>query len=110
MNNTMLPKKEIELLTRILKDVDEFLEVHKNVVPDTSEKNFTKFNTVHTIMYLDFCKDFVSSAKALKVCLDMTEEDFVKTLKEHNATLDEFYEDGMIKALKDVLDYVSDLK
>ena len=104
MKNTMLPTKEVELVKKAVAIVDELIEVHSNTsVKDLTNLGATQFGRVHTMMYLDFVKDFINDAKALNRLINMTEEEFSKELEEHGTNLDEFEHKLMLKLLLEVL-------
>lgn len=103
MKNTVLPQSEVELVEKALKVVHEIIDNHKNVHPDFMKLGDNSFSRVHTIMYLEFLKDFLSSAKALEEVMNLTEEELTKNLAKDGRTLEEFEMNLMMKVMTDML-------
>lgn len=104
MKNTALPQSEVELVEKALKVVREIVDNHEKVTLDLMKLGADKFNRIHTTMYLDFLKDFLSSAKALESVMYLTEEELTERLAKDNVTLEEFEKKLMMKMLMDMVE------
>ena len=103
MKNTILPQSEVELVEKALKVVHEIIDNHKNVIPDLEKLGNDSFSRVHIVMYLDFMKDFLSSAGALEEIMNLTEEELTEKLAEKGKTLKEFEMNLMMKIMMDMI-------
>ena len=103
MKNTALPQSEVELVEKALKVVHEIIDNHKNVLPDLAKLGDDSFSRVHIIMYLEFMKDFLSSAGALEGVMNLTEEELTEKLAKEGKTLKEFEMNLMMKVMMDMI-------
>lgn len=102
-NTTALPQSEVELVKKALEVVDEIITNHEKVKPDLEKLSANRFSRIHTIMYLEFMKDFLSSAKALEYVMNLTEEALTERLAKDNITMEEFERKMMMKIVMDML-------
>lgn len=107
MKNTMISNKEREALELIYKGVDKFIEAHNDFTLEemmTNIKNVTQVEKVHTLLYMDLVKDFINNIGALKGLLEISEEEFVKTVTEDGKmSLSEVEHKMMSSILTDML-------
>ena len=103
MKNVSLPQSEVELVKECISTVNKIIENHDKVQPDLHEVGATSFNRVHTLMYLDFLRDFIESAKGLEHLLDLDSETLEKKLADDGTTMEEFEKKLMTKMLMDLL-------
>lgn len=104
MNNTLLPKEEVQKLEEIIQKVDELIEVHNNLdMPDFLNCKDDLMH-VHIVMYLDMVKDIIISAKRMKGLLEISEEEFKEAVTLNGEiSLEEAKARSMMNVLMDML-------
>lgn len=107
MQNTMISNKEKEALEQIYKGVDKFIEAHNGIALEEMMSHIrtaTKAEKVHTLLYMDLVKDFISNLGALRGLLEISEEEFIKEITENGKlSLDEVEHKLMFSMLTDML-------
>ena len=103
MQNTVLPESEVTLVKEAISKVDEIIKNHENLEPNLEESN-NQLIRIHTMLYLNMVKDFVSTANALKTLLECSEEEFTKKItKDGKMTVDEAEKNLMMNMLMDLI-------
>ena len=79
MKNSIIPTSELVILGEIFLKIDELVENHVKVSPNVDAiMKSSDAEQVHIAVYLDFMKDFLEDASALRSLLETSEEDFIK--------------------------------
>lgn len=79
MKNSIIPTSELVILGEIFLKIDELVENHMYTsISLEAIRKSTDAEQVHIAVYLDFMKDFLEDASALRSLLVTSEEDFIK--------------------------------
>ena len=104
MKNRMLPKEEIVLMGRVIKDFDDLVQYHKR--SSVSTENTTDLEQIHTVVYMDLLKDLSDKVYAMRDLLEIPEEEFTKLMtKDGKVSLEEV---KRILIKKMILDMITD--
>lgn len=74
MKNSIIPQEELDAVQKVLKSVEQLVEVHSKSRPNVN--NATKVEAVHTFTYLNCIGDLIKTTVALKGLFEMSEEKF----------------------------------
>lgn len=99
--NTMLPENEVKKLEEIFSIVENLINEH--TTPDFDKVLASEpLYRVHTLMYTKFIGDFISDVKALRLLLEMNEEEYRESIEGDGITLEDFEKKLMISMLVDM--------
>ena len=79
MTNPIIPEAEVNAVKKVIEAVEELKEIHSCHHPifDNGEDDLDR---LHILSYLHFVKDLVESGFALKELIEVSREDFEKTV------------------------------
>lgn len=105
MKNAMLPESELKILGEIFQKVDELLENHeKTPLSMGMIEKASDAEQLHIVMYMDMLKDMVVDIKTLKDLLEVSEEDFIKSVTDNGKrTMREVKRVMMMKMITDMI-------
>lgn len=86
MKNTMISNKEREALQGIFNAVGKFIEVNNEKSIEEMLKcthTATQVEKVHSLLYMSLVQDFLQDFGALKGLLEVSEEEFIRTVTEN---------------------------
>lgn len=105
MKNRAIPESEIKMLEEIFNKIEEMIENHYNT-PITRETldNTTDVEHIHIAMYLEFMKDFIEDAHALRSLMDVDVAEFIEGITDGGKrSLTEVKKDIMLHGLTRML-------
>jgi transcriptional antiterminator len=105
MKNPMLPESELKILGEIFQKVDELLENHeKTPLKMSMVEKASDAEQLHIVMYMDMLKEMVVDIKTLKDLLEVSEEDFIKSVTDNGKrTMREVKRVMMMKMITDMM-------
>lgn len=105
MKNAMLPESEQKILGEIFQKVDELLENHeKTPLTMSMVEKASDAEQLHIIMYMDLLKEAITSIATLRDILEISEEDFIKTVtNDGKRTMKEVKRVMMMKMITDMI-------
>ena len=79
MKNPIIPEAEVTAVKKVIEAVEELKEIHKLHQPifDNGEDDL---DMLHILVYLHFVKDLIESGLILKELIEVSREDFEKTV------------------------------
>ena len=79
MKNPIIPEAEVTAVKKVIEAVEELREIHYCHQPifDNGEDDLDR---IHILSYLHFVKDLVESGLILKELIEVSREDFEKTV------------------------------
>ena len=100
MRNPVIPAEEEVAVKKVIEALEELKEVHFRIKPNASEAGNSDVLMLHSLVYLDNVHKLVEAGTLLKNILEMTEEDFVKTVNATGCPVEEM----LVKVMAHQLD------
>lgn len=102
MKNSIIPQEELDAVQKVIKSVEELVEVHAKSRPNFN--NETKVEVVHTFTCLNCIGELIKTTRALKELFEMSEEKFCSIATENGKrTIDKVLEAQTMGVLIDSL-------
>ena len=79
MKNPIIPEAEVTAVKKVIEAVEELKEIHgcHHPIFDNGEDDLDR---IHILSYLHFVKDLIESGLILKELIEVSREDFEKTV------------------------------
>lgn len=103
MRNPVIPAEEEVAVKKVIEALQELKEVHYRTKPNASEAGNSDVLMLHSLVYLDNVHKLVEAGTLLKNILEMTKEDFVKTVIETGYSVEEVLVKVMAHQLVELL-------
>ena len=103
MRNPVIPAEEEVAVKKVIEALEELKEVHSRTKPNASEAGNSDVLMLHSLVYLDNVHKLVEAGTLLKNILEMTKEDFVKTVNATGCPVEEMLVKVMAHKLNELL-------
>ena len=103
MRNPVIPAEEEVAVKKVIEALEELKKVHLCTKPNASEAGNSDVLMLHSLVYLDNVHKLVEAGTLLKNILEMTEEDFVKTVNATGCSVEEMLVKTMAHKLNELL-------